>query len=88
MAAKNRAIKKVDDEVWRLFKAEAAEHGKDLGEFFGELVREHWKRESRDGWEEIFSHAGSLGEEEKRDVKRMAKMLRHGFELREHDTSA
>ena len=34
-------IKNVDEESWRIFKAEAAMHGMKLGEFFSKLVREY-----------------------------------------------
>ena len=36
-------MKKVKEEDWRTFKAEAAIHGMKLGEFFGYLVKKYIK---------------------------------------------
>ena len=42
-------IKNVDDEAWRIFKAESARRGFKMGEFFSEIIKENIKKES--GWD-------------------------------------
>lgn len=86
MIKSTTALKGVDREAWKLFKAEAAKHGMTMGEFFSEMVKEHAMKEEKSNWDAILGFAGSISGKEAREMRRKARKIRTDFSLRSHDT--
>ena len=86
MTKSTTALKGVDREAWRLFKAEAAKHGMTMGEFFSEMVKEHAMKETKSNWDAILGFAGIISGKDAGEMRKKAREIRTAFSLRGHDT--
>ncbi len=77
-----KALKGVDEGVWNAFKAQAASRGVDMAEYFGIMVEEAQKQDTRKWWNDLLSlietRKSSLTDN---DVARM-KAFRKRFRMR------
>lgn len=75
-----KALKGVDKEVWNTFKAQAAVRGVDMAEYFGMIVEEAQKQDTRRWWNDLLSfietHKSSLTDKDVAEMKAFRKRFR------------
>lgn len=75
-------IKNVPEDKWRIFKSEAARRGMNLGEYFGELIDEHLKKEERTDIDKILCGKPTLTEKEANIMRKASSKIRKNFHIR------
>ncbi|MBI2144270.1 hypothetical protein HYU17_03925 [Candidatus Woesearchaeota archaeon] len=84
-----KALKGVDEGIWNRFKAQAASRGVDMAEYFGMIVEQAQKHDSKEWWNNLRSfietHKSSLTDSDvarMRDFRKRFRMRRNVDELR------
>ncbi|MBI5391360.1 hypothetical protein HZB02_07785 [Candidatus Woesearchaeota archaeon] len=81
--AEVKTIKGIDDASWSEFKSLAAQHKKNMGEFFGDLLAAYKAREVRRFWDDILTIEHRLSKEAADEIRKTVATLRKEDGFRE-----